>query len=124
MAFVDNLGKITINRGDCFQIPLFINMGTEDEPIRLDFKEFSNLGIEIYLGVYPPHYSFEYSLIRKKFTYLDANENGDVVIKIDPQDTVNLFPGNYKYSIKATMQDVNQENWVSTIIDANDFYII
>jgi hypothetical protein len=52
MYSVKSDGTLTINRGDCFSIPLFINVGTDSEPIRFDFSVFPNA--EIYLGVYYP----------------------------------------------------------------------
>ena len=121
---MDNLNNIKISQGDCLHIPLFINIGTDDAPIRLDFNKFSDLGIEVYLGVYPPSGCFERAIIRKKFTYLDANEFGDVVITISPEDTIKLCPGKYYYQIKARMQDDIQGEWVSTILERRDFYII
>ena len=73
---IDALNIIKLNRGDCVQIPLFINIGTDEEPVRLDFNRFKDLDIEVYLGVYPPNSKFEHSIIRKKFTYLDVNDLG------------------------------------------------
>lgn len=98
-------------------------MGTEENPVRLDIKEAQELNIEVYLGVFLPHQPFEYSLIRKKFTYQDVNRFGDVIIKIDSQDTIGLIPGNYKYSVKLRMCDPIQGEWVATIIDKEDFIV-
>ena len=101
MAFIDNLGVITLNRGDCFKTPLFINIGTEEEPIRLDILKFSDA--EIYFGVYNFGDRFENSFIAKKFTHLDSNSLGDIMIALDPKDTLYVKPGRYIYSIKARM---------------------
>lgn len=122
MAFINNLGVITLNRGDCFKTPLFINIGTEKEPIRLDFKKFPN--VEVYFGIYVPGYKFENSFIVKKFTYLDSNSNGDVIVSFEPNDTFYIKPGRYKYSVKARMYSVEYGEWVGTVINENDFYIV
>ena len=122
MALIDNSGSITISRGDCFKIPLFINIGTEEEPIRLDFKKFSDM--EVYFGVYLPGGIFENSFIAKKFTHLDSNSLGDIMIALDPKDTLYVKPGRYIYSIKARMYNPIQGEWINTVVDSNNFYII
>lgn len=121
MAFINNLGVISLNRGDCLKTPLFINIGTEEEPIRLDFKKFPD--VEIYFGVYLPGCTFEQSFIGKKFTFLDSNEYGDVIISIDPQDTLYIKPGKYKYAIRARMYNSEFGEFLYTVVDQNDFYI-
>lgn len=122
MASINNSGVITLNRGDCFKTPLFINIGTEEEPIRLDMNKAPE--VEIYFGVYAPGTKFENSFIIKKFTYLDSNSFGDVMISLNPQDTLYIRPGAYIYSVKARMYDKAQGEWINTVIDANKFYII
>lgn len=124
MAIISNLGEITLYRGDCFQVPLFINIGSEDEPVRFDFNQLKDLNMEVYLGVYLPNTSFEQSFIRKMFTSDDANEYGDIVVKIEPQETLYIPAGNYKYTIKARMYDTIDGEWVYTVIDKNNFKIL
>ena len=124
MALISNLGEITLYRGDCFQVPLFINIGSEETPVRFDFKKFKDLEMEIYLGVYLPNAGFEQSFIRKMFTHEDSNDFGDIIVKIDPQDTLYVPSGSYKYTIKARMVDPIDGEWVSTIVDKNTFKII
>lgn len=121
MASISNLGMITLNRGDCFKAPLFINIGTEEEPIRLDMNKIPD--VEVYFGVYTPGSRFEDSFIAKKFTYLDSNPLGDVMISLDPQDTLYIRPGIYLYSIKARMYDPIYGEWIGTVINANKFQI-
>lgn len=121
MASISNLGVITLTRGDCFKAPLFINIGTESEPIRLDVLKFPEL--EVYLGVYLPGTKFENSIIRKQFGVNNCNEYGDIVVNIDPEDTLKLRPGNYNYAIKARLYDKKYGEWVATIVDSNKFYI-
>lgn len=39
MASISNDGTISVNRGDIFVAPLFINAGDDDCPIRYNVKE-------------------------------------------------------------------------------------
>ena len=121
MASISNLGTITVARGDCFRAPLFINIGTEKEPIRLDVRKLPEL--EIYFGVYMPYDRFENSFIAKKFDHLDSNELGDIMITINLEDTLYIRPGSYKYSVRARMYDESYGEWINTVVDANTFYI-
>lgn len=121
MASINNLGGITLTRGDCFKAPLFINIGTESEPIRLNVNIFPEL--EVYLGVYLPGSRFENSLIRKRFTDKDCNEHGDVVISIEPQDTLKLRSGTYMYTIKARIYSKEYGEWVATVVDSSKFQL-
>lgn len=122
MFLIDNDGKITISRGDdSGRVPLFINAGSNHSPIRYELKE----GETVYLGVYLPNSCFEKSIIKKSYSNQDINEDGDVIVTFDPDDTVNLFPGSYYYEIKAKLY-VNNSNKleVNTIIPATLFEVV
>ena len=121
MAIISSNVDITVIKGDFFEAPLFINMGEDSEPIRLEVNKFPFL--EIYFGAYLPGQSFEKSVIRKKFTYVDTNEYGDVIIKLQPQDTKYLSTGKYYYSIKARIQDAEFGEWVYTVIERKNLFI-
>lgn len=122
MAFINNLGVITLDRGDCFKTPLFINIGTQEEPIRFNILKFPEA--ELYFGVYNPGDKFENSFIAKKFNYLDSNPQGDVIISLNSEDTLHKRPGAYLYSIKIRMFDPTYGEWISTVINENNFYIV
>ena len=122
MFLIDADGKITISRGDnSGKLPLFINSGTDYSPIQYKLKE----GEIVYLGVYLPNSCFEKSIIKKSYSYTDIDEDGNVIISFDPEDTVNLFPGSYYYEVKAKLYVNNSNNLeVNTIIPATLFEII
>ena len=40
MFEISNEGNITLNRGDSFKTPIFINKGTEIEPNRYELTEY------------------------------------------------------------------------------------
>jgi hypothetical protein len=103
MTTIDNLGTITLNRGDCFKTPLFLNIGTEKEPIRLNVLKFPQL--EVFFGIYLPGSKFENSFIKKTFNFKDSNSLGDIVISLDPLDTLYVPPGKYLYTVKAKLHN-------------------
>lgn len=107
---------ITVNRGDSFELPLFINAGTIFEPIRYELKD----GDKVLFAVKEPHQSFENAIVRKLFTNNDLNDEGDVIIKFGTSDTENLLPGIYYYAVKLQFADMN----INTIITDKKFIII
>lgn len=118
-------GIIEVNRGDSFELPLFINQGTDITPIRYNMK---NSNSEVYVGVMEPNQPFERAIIRKKYTKNDVNENGDIVIKFSSNDTVCLLPGKYYYQIKIKLYnnyDNNKEDYnINTIVPMTQFIIV
>lgn len=118
-------GIIEVNRGDSFELPLFINQGTDITPIRYNMK---NSNSEVYVGVMEPNQPFERAVIRKKYTKDDVNENGDIIVKFSSNDTVCLLPGKYYYQIKIKLYnnyDNNKEDCnINTIVPMTQFIIV
>ena len=118
-------GIIEVNRGDSFELPLFINQGTDITPIRYNMK---NSNSEVYVGVMEPNQPFERAIVRKKYTKNDINENGDIVVKFTSNDTTCLLPGKYYYQVKIKLYndyDNNKEDCdINTIIPMTQFIII
>lgn len=114
-------GIIRLTRGDSCKMPLFINKGTELKPIRYNLRE--NDKSVIYLSVMQPNQYFENGCIRKVFSKennWELNDLGDLIISIEPIDTVYLLPGKYFYEIKI---DLNGDNQVNTIIQKTEFWV-
>lgn len=122
MFHINNSGIISLNRGDSFKVPLFINMGTDTEPVRVDLHKFPYL--EVYMGIMLPHQTFETAIIKKKFTVDNANDKGDVVVNIEPAETMNLRPGKYFYEIKARLDDPIEGEYVRTVINKTQFLVL
>ena len=118
-------GIIEVNRGDSFELPLFINQGTDITPIRYNMKTSNS---EVYVGVMEPNQPFERAIIRKKYTKNDVNENGDIVVKFSSNDTVCLLPGKYYYQVKIKLYnnyDNNKEDCnINTIVPMTQFIIV
>lgn len=112
---------IELTRGDSARYPLFINMGTDLYPMRYKLGERD----ELYLGIMEPNQPFECALVKKKYTNADIKlDNCDnILIKIEPEDTVALIPGKYYYQIKLRKYTEYDDYDVITIIDKTEFWV-
>lgn len=88
---------VTLTRGDTFERPLFLNKGTELKPIRYELKTDD----KVYLAITEPNQPFECAIVKKTYGRENLNINGDIVIRLESQDTELLKPGQYYYTIKA-----------------------
>lgn len=105
MVNISNNGFISVHRGDSFKIPLFINGGTEDNPVKVYIRNHPQANI--YLGVMEPNQRFEEAVIKKKYSSDSSITNfGDLYVKFKPSDTEYLLPGLYYYSVKAEITQV------------------
>ena len=118
-------GIVTVNRGDSFEFPLTIYIGSSSmEREEYKLKEGDNL----YMGIMSPNQCIENALIRKKFTYSDLDENNQINVRFWPEDTLHVLPGKYYYQIKLETVAVdpktnNMRKDVETVIDKTLFYI-
>lgn len=119
MINISNNGIITIVKGDTIEVPVFINIGTEIEPVRYSLKP----GDKLFFSIMEPHQPFECAILRHTYTYLDVNESRDVVVKLSYDDTAHLLPGEYYYEIKL-LTVVNFEEHLDTIVPRTKFFII
>lgn len=115
-------GIITLSRGDSVEIPLLINQGTIDVPIRYHLKDSD----AVYFAITEPHQLFEDAIVKKVYTREDGkfNENDDLVIIINTIDTEYLRPGTYYYEIKLRQENLESNMYqVDTIISKRKFII-
>jgi hypothetical protein len=114
-------GIITVARGDSFEMPLVINLGSNFAPRRFVLDENSF----VYLAVMEPNQPFESAIVRKKYTCNDVNEDGDVVVKFSPRDTQCLLPGKYYYQVKLQICNPTdlEDYQVYTVVDKTLFWI-
>lgn len=125
MFDISNEGIISISRGDSFETPLFINQGTEIEPIRYELTEDDTL----YFAVMEPNQKFEDAILKKVYDMnSEKNEEGDTLIQFDPTDTEYLLPGKYYYTIKLRTHigegEAENDYKVQTIIPQKGFYVV
>jgi hypothetical protein len=110
-----NNNMIIMNRGDTHEFDLIIeDANSSDGRYRIQGDD------TIYFGIMDPHQPFEEALVKKKFTVDDADEEGNLIIVINPEDTLDLLPGTYYYSVKIHLQheEINPEtNEVLVYVD-------
>lgn len=122
MVSIDKNNIITMTRGDTFSTPLFINSGKALSPIRYTLVE----GDEVFLALMEPNQPFEKAILKKRYDYENLNDHGDVVIKIEHNDTRCLLPGKYFYQIKAKIHDETSEDGyrVNTVVNKTIWNIL
>lgn len=107
MLNIDKSGNITINRGDTFEVPLFIDINDKIlYSTRFPLKD----GDKVFFHITAPNLPFEKPLLGKAFTIEDANENGDIIIRFEHDDTVWLHPGTYYYEIKLIRETIEEDS--------------
>lgn len=119
MLEIDKNGNIKINRGDTFEIPLFIDIG---ESIFKSTRFAIRDGDIITFRLFESNAPKCCSLIEKECTVKDINENGDIILKFDHSDT-GLFPAIYYYEIKLERPVEEAESAFVTIVPRRKFVI-
>lgn len=114
---------ISLNRGDSFIVPLFINLGSKCKLIRYNLNTHKQF--ELYLGVMEANQKFEDAVIRKKWTYDTGliNQFGDLMITLTSDDTILLHPGKYYYQIKMKYQTKDGER-ISSVTPSTEFWVL
>lgn len=120
MFNVGSNNSISVNRGDTFSIPLLITAGSIETPSQFVFPGDG----EIYLGLMEPNQLFENAILKKKYDSSNLDENGNIIIAFDSNDTVKLLPGLYYYQIKAKLPLNDGTFAVSTVVPKTPFYIL
>jgi len=111
---------IKLYRGDTFNFVLNI-----DDESTLEHYYILRPNDLVYLGVTEPHQPFENAIIKKIFTAENCDTSGNIVITFNPEDTVNLEPGVYYYSIKLRKNvDDERKEEVMTVIPKTKFVIL
>ena len=122
MLSIDKSGNITINRGDTFKVPIFIDISKDIfHNIRFPFTQKD----ELYFFLLEPNTSIKHPLLMQVYTRDDLNENGDIVLKFIHDDTDWIVPGTYYYEIKlrAPYQDGMKDALV-TVVPRRKFTIL
>ena len=99
-------GILSLTRGDTCLFPLFLNAGTDQQPIRYVLHDTVVGGQiigtdEVFVAIEEPNQRFEDARVKQKYTKKNLNRYGDVVIVFSHEDTKCLLPGKYYYEIKA-----------------------
>ena len=120
MFNISSNGIVTVNRGDSFELPLILNIGSA-----IDYQAYIPTDKDtVYVGVMEPNQPFETALIRKVATAEDVDKHGHVIVRFWPEDTECVLPGKYYYQVKLRTFDAAAQRYdVETIIDKTLFYI-
>ena len=114
---------IKMNRGDSYEfvIPVTYN----------DRSHLLATNEAVYFALMYPHQFFEDAILIKGYTLEDQNtSNGDITIKITPNDTRSLTPGVYYYTVKfqrggtlEVISDFDEPDEVKTLVERTKFII-
>lgn len=118
---------IKINRGDSYDIHLSIPRA--DNPFENYILDETNDAV--YFALMFPHQPFEKAFLFKGYTFEEQNpETGEILIKIEPNDTRRLAPGVYYYTVKlqrggtlSVIDDFDEPDEVRTIIERTKFIV-
>ena len=111
-------GIITIDAGDCAIFTLSINAGDVLNPLCYQLED----GDKVCFSVMENGQPFQCGLIRKVFTKKDINEDWNVMIQFDTNDTQNVLPGRYNYQVKL-LQIRQNKQYVYTITPMRKFIV-
>lgn len=118
MLNIQTNGTAMVKRGDSFNVPLFVNIGTDDNPVRLNFKDKDWLKV---------HFNIERAgkdgqvIFSKIFNSSDVNDYGDIMISITDEEINQFQSGIYEYSIEVT--DDNDPDFNYTVTPNKMFYL-
>lgn len=122
MLEIDRSGNIKVSRGDTFEIPLFIDVGENIfTSTRLPLK-YNDI---IYFHIVSSNCPFDCPILGKSFTYEDVNENNDIIVRFNHEDTEFLSPGIYYYEVKLQRRSGSEEvpDMYVTIVPRRKFVI-
>ena len=117
MFDISNNGIVKLNRGDTFHVPYFINSNTDLNPIRYALKD----GDKLYFALMEPNQPFEQAILKQVYDSSSEKTNdGDIILKINQEDTEMLLPGKYYYTFKLRLAD----GTVCTTTPMKEFWLI
>lgn len=121
MIDISNNGIITITRGDYIEVPLFINQGNQMYPVRYSLTK--DPSATVIFALMMPNQKFENAVIKKIYNINSHfTKQKDIWINFKPEDTINLKPGKYFYSVRINLMQ-HGHYCQKTIIPEKLFFI-
>ena len=111
---------VVMTKGDNYIIPVELVISTYPEYYTLVLEE----GDVVYFGLMAPGKSFYEAFLKKEFTVSNVTPDGYINVSILPEDTQDLEPGLYYYSVKAVYKLGENDVRTSTLINKTKFIII
>jgi hypothetical protein len=117
---------IRINRGDSYEFDIKVFRGNDSTKAYLLTPSDA-----VYVALLYPHQKFEEAIWIKGYTLEDQNvSNGEITVKITPNNTRALTPGVYYYTAKLqrggtieAINDFDEPDEVCTLIERTKFII-
>ena len=121
MIKISDNGIISMVRGDSAEFPLFINQGNRMYPIRYSMLRDQGSAVEFSLMTFDK--GFEDAFFKKRYTSASPHTSQrDLIITFEPEDTFNIPPGKYFYSIRLiTYKDGHY--CIKPIVSKNMFFL-
>ena len=107
---------ISINRGDYLETEIKLLQGRFPFQKQIEIQD----GDTLYFGLMHNNEPFERSLLKIEYTKENINEDGNLILEIEPEDTMLLFPGVYYYEVRLLTEDSK----IITIVPRSKFIII
>lgn len=140
MYRVDQHKNIYLSRGDDFSytFPVYV----DNSETAYQFVETDGCMLFFYIFL-PNSINYEF-VLRKTFKTngdivtefeneedpqtTSGNQNidnkGNIIVRLTPDDTMSILPGEYKYQIRVRVRDANNNLVLKTVTNRKDFYII
>lgn len=112
MFCVCDVNQFTLTRGDTFEFPININIGSKLCPQWYQ----PNTKDSIYGAIIEPNQSWENAIIRK---VIKPTRDNKLIFKLESSDTEYLLTGKYFFTLKL----VTNTNNVTTILPMKEFWI-
>ena len=119
MFHIAKNGIITVNRGDTFTLPIFVNLGSPLDPNILDLQQ----GDQVIFRIVRANDSFDNAIIEKIGTIENLNDEGAIEFVFNTDDTNWIEPNLYYYEVKVEYFRDDMIN-VKTFIPRTKFYIV
>lgn len=140
MYRIDQHKNIYLSRGDDFSytFPVYVdNSETAYQFVETD-------GCMLFFYIFLPN-SINYEFVLRKTFKTDGdiitdfkndddpqttsgNQNidakGNIIVRLTPEDTMSILPGEYKYQLRVRVRDENNNLVLKTVTNRKDFYII
>ena len=110
---------ISMIRGDSFRHKFKLETGRFPRKKKMVLND----GDLIYFGIMYPNDYFEHCIVKKECTIDDLNSEGDLIVTLDPEDTVMLYPGTYYYEIKL-LHSSSEDTYLNTLVQKTRFTIL
>lgn len=107
---------ITMTRGDSakFSFKFMEGKFPNETPLVINDDDI------VFFGLMDPNQYFEHALLKKEFSNKDIDEEGNFIITLEPDDTIELMEGTYFYAIKLLTSDAQ----IKTLVQNTKFNIV